>query len=160
MQTFAYIGMMLLLLTSGAASDEPEIHAGNRLLYFSCGTAQQQRSTLNGEWFLQPVLASDTATGQFPSLKFQLSTNRFSGNTGCNTMSGSVKHTDSTLSFNENIRVTKKACTGYNEQAFLQNLLMTNRYVFEDSVLILQFNQTELSRWTRKPSRGVPVRRT
>lgn len=159
MQTFAYIGIVLVLLTAGKGKDDPAGNT-NQKDVFACGTVQQQkRNTLNGEWFLQPVLPSDTATGQFPSLKFQLSANKFTGNTGCNTMNGTIRHTDSTLQFNENIRVTKKICTGYNERAFLQNLLMTNYYIFEDSVLILRFNQTELSRWTRKPSRGVPIRR-
>src|SRR5687768_6485441 len=58
-------------------------------------------SKLDGLWFLQPMLVSDTATGKIPRLEFNLATKRFTGNTGCNNMSGSFDFTDSTLQFNQ-----------------------------------------------------------
>lgn len=115
---------------------------------------QKRDTLLAGEWFLQPVLASDTAAGKFPSIKFDVSKGTFTGNTGCNRMSGSFKRTDSSLTINEQIQVTKMACPGYNEAAFLKNLLNTNRIKRDGPVLILMFDQTELSRWTRKPYRA------
>lgn len=117
-------------------------------------------SSLKGQWFLVPGLPSDTATGQFPSLTFHPGNKTFSGHTGCNTMQGSITLTDSSLRFNDNIKMTRKLCTGYNEAAFLKNLFMTNRYSVRDSVLTLWFDQTELSHWTRKPQRGPKVRST
>lgn len=118
-------------------------------------TFDQKRDTmLNGEWFLQPVLASDTAAGKFPSIKFDVAKGHFTGHTGCNRMSGSFKRTDSTLTFDERIQVTEMVCTGYNETAFLKTLLNTNRIKRDGAVLILMFDQTELSRWTRKPYRA------
>lgn len=122
--------------------------------------AQQRKDTsLNGQWFLQPALPADTATGEFPSLHFNLKKKTFSGNTGCNTMNGSFVITDSSFHFNDNLRVTRKVCTGYNEAAFLKNLLMANRYTITDSVMTLWFNQTELSRWTRKPDRELKIKK-
>ena len=114
----------------------------------------QADTFLKGEWFLQPVLASDTATGRFPSIRFNVANGTFTGHTGCNRMSGTFQRTDTSLIFNERIVLTKMACPGYNEAAFLKTLLNTNRYKREDSVLVLMFNQTELSRWTRKPYRA------
>lgn len=111
-------------------------------------------TSLKGEWFLVPVLASDTAAGRFPSIKFDVANSTFTGHTGCNRMSGTFKRTDTSLTINERIVLTKMACPGYNEAAFLKTLLNTNRYKREDSVLVLMFNQTELSRWTRKPYRA------
>lgn len=111
-------------------------------------------TSLNGLWYLQPALPSDTATGTFPSLRINLKTKKFSGNTGCNTMSGSFTITDSSFQFNHNVRVSKKLCTGFNEAAFLKSLFMVNRYSIEDSVMTLWFDQTQLSRWTRKPYKG------
>ena len=111
-------------------------------------------TSLKGEWFLVPVLASDTAAGKFPSINFNVARGTFTGNTGCNRMSGSFVRTDTSLMFNERIVLTKMICTGYNEAAFLKTLLSTNRYKRKDSVLVLMFNQTELSRWTRKPYRA------
>jgi heat shock protein HslJ len=65
-------------------------------------------------------------------------------------MSGTFDYTDSTLQFNQRIITTKMACIGYNEKAFLENLLRTNSYQLQSGLLILMFDQTELSRWTRK----------
>jgi heat shock protein HslJ len=111
-------------------------------------------TALNGEWFLQPVLASDTAAGRFPSIKFNVANGTFSGNTGCNRMNGTFKRTDTSLTINENIRLTKMICTGYNEMAFLKTLLNTNSYKRDGDILVLMFDRTELSRWTRKPYRA------
>lgn len=112
--------------------------------------AQQDTTKLGGLWFLQPVLASDTATGKIPRLELNLGTKRFTGNTGCNNMNGSFDYTDSSLQFNQRIITTKMACVGYNEKEFLESLLRTNSYKLQNGILILMFNQTELSRWTRK----------
>jgi heat shock protein HslJ len=111
---------------------------------------QPDTTRLGGLWFLQPVLASDTATGKIPRLEFNLETKRFTGNTGCNNMNGSFDFTDTTLQFNQRIVTTKMACIGYNEKAFLENLLRTNSYRLQNGILILLFNQTEISRWSRK----------
>ncbi len=111
-------------------------------------------TSLKGQWYLQPILPSDTATGKTPTLNFDLAKNTFTGNTGCNTMRGSFQKTDSSFVFNENIATTKMLCTGYNEEAFIKNLLRTNKYKIEDGMLILMFDATELSRWTRKKTKG------
>jgi heat shock protein HslJ len=127
--------------TEGAKRDTPIAQAPPR---------QHDTTKLGGLWFLQPVLASDTATGKIPRLEFNLATKKFSGNTGCNNMSGAFDFTDSTLQFNQRIVTTKMACIGYNEKEFLESLLRTNSYKLQNGILILLFNQTELSRWTRK----------
>lgn len=114
-------------------------------------------SSLNGQWFLQPILASDTAAGRIPELRFNLSSHSFSGNTGCNTMRGSFGKTDTSLVFNQNMVLTKMACTGYDEAAFIKSLLRTNRYKFEKGVLVLMFDATEISRWSRKPDRKIKI---
>ena len=49
----------------------------------------QDTATIAGSWYLVPVLSSDTAAGKIPTLNFDLATGRFSGNNGCNKMSGS-----------------------------------------------------------------------
>jgi len=41
------------------------------------------------------------------------------------------------------------ACPGYNEKAFLDNLLKTNRYRIKNGVLQLMYNTTILSNWVR-----------
>ncbi|MCS3798136.1 META domain-containing protein [Niastella sp. OAS944] len=111
---------------------------------------EKDTTKLGGVWFLQPVMASDTAVGKIPRLDLNLSTKRFTGNTGCNNMNGSFDFTDTTIQFNQRIVTTRMACVGYNEKAFLENLLRANNYKLQNGMLILMFDQTELSRWTRK----------
>ena len=106
---------------------------------------------LGGTWFLVAALPSDTAAGKIPTINFDETSKNFSGNTGCNNMRGNFSFTDSTLKINEQIITTKMACPGYNEDAFLKSLPKANGYRFENGMLVLLSDQTELSRWTRKP---------
>src|SRR4051794_12355050 len=107
-------------------------------------------TTIAGVWVLQPVLSSDTAAGRLPQLNFNLATKKFTGNTGCNDMSGSFFIRKDSLAFNEHSVSTRKMCQGYNEKAFIDNLTKTNHYKIEDGVLQLMNDQTILSKWTRK----------
>jgi heat shock protein HslJ len=107
-------------------------------------------TTISGVWVLQPVLASDTAAGRIPQLNFNLSAKKFTGNTGCNDMSGSFFLNKDSLAFNEHIVSTRQMCQGYNEKAFIDNLTKTNHYKIVDGVLQLMDDQTILSKWTRK----------
>ena len=112
-------------------------------------TNQADTTRLDGTWYLQPVLASDTATGHIPFITFDVKKKRFSGHTGCNRMSGRFELTGKTLGLDSNIVTTKMACTGYNESAFIKSLLHTNGYKFDNGQLVLLFDATELSRWDR-----------
>ena len=112
-------------------------------------TDAAKNETLAGKWQLQPVLASDTASGKIPVLNFDLSTKKVSGNTGCNSFGGSFNLNGDALSFNNNMISTKMACPGYNEKAFIDNLLKTNRYQIKNGVLQLMYNTTILSKWER-----------
>ncbi len=114
------------------------------------GNDASKNETLQGEWYLQPVLPSDTAAGKIPTLKFDLKTNRVSGNTGCNSFGGSFMIKGSALSFSPNMISTRMACPGYNEKAFLDNLIKTNRYEIKEGVLQLMYNTTILSNWRRQ----------
>ncbi|MEO5591470.1 MAG: META domain-containing protein [Chitinophagaceae bacterium] len=114
-------------------------------------------ATLNGQWYLQPLLASDTATGKIPELQINLPARTFTGNTGCNNMRGSFQKTDTSFVFNQNIITTKMLCTGYDETAFIRSLLHTNNYKLENGELVLMFDATELSRWTRKPGKRLKI---
>lgn len=106
-------------------------------------------TSLAGRWLLQPKLASDTASGKLPEITFLPEEARFTGNNGCNSMSGRfVRHAD-TLVFDERVLSTKMACMGYNEKPFMDNLLRTNRFKVENGVLTLLNNETILSTWVR-----------
>jgi heat shock protein HslJ len=109
----------------------------------------QDTATIAGSWYLVPVLSSDTAAGKIPTLNFDLATGRFSGNNGCNKMSGSFFINEDALRFGDNVVSTKMECHGYNEKLFVDNLLKANRFMIKDGVLQLMYNTTILSKWTR-----------
>ena len=151
-----FTGCICLLSACGDPTSAPSAGKGDTATAVAQVIAEPDTTTLGGTWYLQPVLASDTATGRIPFLRFETGnkTNKthVSGNTGCNNLNGEFWYSDkdSSLSFNEKFATTRMACTGYNEQAFLKSLLSTNHYRLKKGMLILMSDQTELSRWTRK----------
>jgi heat shock protein HslJ len=110
---------------------------------------------LNGTWYLIPSLPSDTAAGRIPTISFNPKTHKFTGNSGCNSMRGDFQSADSSLKFSEQIILGKMACPGFNEAAFIKNLINTNRFSIKDGELILMFDETVISRWSRTPVKQV-----
>lgn len=145
---------LILLVACQSPTGGPAIHKGDSVLPTAIVKAAPDTTTLGGVWYLQPVLASDTAAGKTPTLKLDLAKSRFAGNTGCNSMHGQFwfSNTDSSLSFSDKIATTKMACPGYNEPAFMKSLKNVSHYRLHNGILtLLSDNNTELSRWMRKP---------
>jgi heat shock protein HslJ len=113
-------------------------------------SAGKTKATIQGKWYLQAVLSSDTATGRIPEISFDISGGHFTGNTGCNTMRGDFRISDSTLTIGEQVITTKKMCVGYNEAAFLKNLIRVNGFKIQNGMLILTVDGNEVSKWSRK----------
>jgi heat shock protein HslJ len=62
-------------------------------------------------------------------------------------------NTDSSLSFSDKIALTRMACPGYNEAAFLKSLKSATHFRLRAGVLtLLSDERAELSRWMRKPA--------
>jgi heat shock protein HslJ len=109
-------------------------------------------TTLGGRWYLQPILPSDTATGNTPWLDLNLDLSRFNGNTGCNSMHGKFyfSKTDNSLAFSDKIAISKMVCTGFNELAFLKSLRNTSGFKLRhDTLIFIGDDRSELSRWIR-----------
>lgn len=157
---FPYIGMKMLFMTyflflaacQDSASD-PAAGVKKTDSTTARVVVQKDTTTLGGDWYLVPVLASDTATGEVPEVAFDLKKTTFSGNTGCNKMGGPFWYSDkdSSLSFSDKIITTKMFCPGYDEKAFVTSLGHTNHYRLKNGMLILMADNTELSKWTRNP---------
>ena len=114
---------------------------------------------ISGKWSLIPASESDTAGGHFPEIQFDVKEAKFSGNTGCNRMSGTYFIADSgTIHFNEKMITTRMFCAGYNESAFLQNLLRVDGFKFRKGMLIFTVGTIEISRWYRKTVPKKPVK--
>jgi heat shock protein HslJ len=112
--------------------------------------ALSDSSQLSGDWWLLPVLPSDTVTGHLPKINFDLSKQRFSGFTGCNQISGSFRIAGDVISFDKNLTMTRMACEGYNEKDFIANLLRITHYELKNGVLVFLINKTPVSKWVRK----------
>lgn len=162
MKIISTVFISLLLACQGPSSGRPQLSdssgASDTILMARKAPdhpARMDTTSLAGTWVLQPVLASDTATGRRPTLHLDLAKHRFSGNTGCNQMNGMFWYSnkDSSLTFSDKIMTTRMACPGYNEPAFLKSLLHTSNYRLSNGILILLSDgNTELSRWERKAS--------
>ena len=113
---------------------------------------------LAGKWYLQPASENDTAMGRIAEISFDIKESRFSGSTGCNRMSGTFLATDSTLQFSDKMITTRMFCSGYNESAFLQNLLRVESYKFKKGLLVFLVGEIEVLRWTRKSP--IPPKKT
>ncbi|MDD3062829.1 MAG: META domain-containing protein [Massilibacteroides sp.] len=91
-----------------------------------------------GEWVLIELNTDPVAADYQPFVMFDVSQNRFSGNAGCNRMSGVLElEKDSGRASFHKILTTRMACPGLEqEQAFLVALKNAARFVpvISDSV--------------------------
>jgi heat shock protein HslJ len=114
MKTLFFIALLYILMPANYS------HAAEAACLQPGKTGMEDTTSLNGQWFLQPLLPADTAAGKIPELHINLSLGRFSGNTGCNTMQGSFEKTATSVIFSKDMTLTKMNCTGYNEAAFIK----------------------------------------
>lgn len=151
---FITAALFSLLVACQSPNEKPQKPPADSVTTAKPVQAAPDTTSLGGPWFLQPVLASDTAAGKRPTLLLDLEKSHFSGNTGCNNMRGVFwfSKKDSSLSFSDKIITTKMACPGYNEPAFMKSLRSTTHYRLRNGILtLLSDDNTELSRWMRKP---------
>ncbi len=113
-------------------------------------------SPLMGSWELNYLAGSGTPfENLFPDKKPTLSftdTQRFSGSTGCNRINGALTTLDvNGIRFPDTLAMTRMACPGNGEQAFLNLLKKVNRYALSDgSTLTLISGDIAVMRFTRK----------
>ena len=142
LKCFLLTGLLFAMLSSLEAQDSTVVE-------------QPKKSTPNpkmsGKWVLIPALDSDTAAGHIPEMQIDAKESKFSGNTGCNRMSGTFFASDSaTIQFSDKMITTRMFCAGYNESAFLQNLLRVDNYKFRKGMLVFSVGNVEVFRWKRK----------
>lgn len=152
-----YMGVALALVWLACQPKAKDVskHPSDSVVAAASKPKAPDSTTLTGGWYLQAVLPSDTAAGKIPFLQLDVAKSRFSGNTGCNSMHGEFwsSKTDSSISFSDKIVLTRMACPGYSEAAFMKSLQKTTHYRLEQGVLtLLAEDNSELSRWMRKPN--------
>ncbi len=81
---------------------------------------------------------------QMPSLTINASRQVFTGNTGCNSMSGSLNFSNKDIRFGRNIVMSKMACNEYDEAGFLAALKKADNYSLNGNMLEIRQGNTLL----------------
>lgn len=79
-----------------------------------------------------------------PSLTINAARQVFTGNTGCNSMSGSLNFSNKDIRFGRNIVTSKMACNEYDESAFLTALKKADNYAVNGNTLEIRQGNTLL----------------
>ena len=127
---------------------------------FSCGpsrniTAGSDITALKGRWQLNyislPRIAFDGLyPGKKPVIVFETGKRKISGNTSCNSFSGTFIVDGQTLKFADHLITTKMACDGDGETTFVQALKKINRYdVTAGYTLTLLMDDVPMMRFTK-----------
>lgn len=107
-------------------------------------------ASLEGNWQLQMLFATDNNWTKAPYIDINLSDNTFTGNSSCNIIKGKFTLNDSYIGFDKNIISTKMACPGSYEKTFLSALLKINKYTINKDVLELGQGDILLMKFKRK----------
>jgi heat shock protein HslJ len=113
-------------------------------------------SQLSGTWELNYISGPRIAfNGLYPAvkpiIKFEIAEKRFSGNTSCNSFSGSLVADDTTINFTAPFIMTKMACPGEGEATFIEMLKKVSNYtITSDTTLHFTMGDIAVMRFTKK----------
>lgn len=113
-------------------------------------------SQLSGTWELNYISGPRIAfnglyPGQKPTIKFEVTEKRFSGNTSCNSFSGALIADDSTVNFTKPFAMTRMACPGEGESTFLEMLKKASSYsITGDTTLNFMMGDIAIMRFHKK----------
>lgn len=112
-------------------------------------------SQLGGTWELNYISGPRIAfNGLYPATKptitFDVTGKKFSGNTSCNSFSGALIADDTTVNFTHPLAMTKMACPGEGEATFLEMLKKASTYSVSDSTLNFMMGDIAIMRFNKK----------
>jgi heat shock protein HslJ len=130
--------LCLLLLFSLVACNSTK-NSSSKNISLNTGSVKNKLGNVAGEWQLQMLFASDNNWAKAPTLQLNLNEKTFTGNSGCNNLSGKFIISDSYFAFDKNIITTKNVCAdSYRvEKAFLDALIKINKYTITKNELEL-----------------------
>ncbi len=88
--------------------------------------------------------------GRTPTMSINAARRVFSGNTGCNSMSGSFNFSGNDIQFNKSINTSKMSCNDYDETNFLAALKKVDHYTINGNQLELKQGSTTLLTFKRR----------
>lgn len=112
-------------------------------------------SQLGGTWELNYISGPRIAfNGLYPAKKptitFDVTEKKLSGNTSCNSFSGALIADDTTINFTNPLIMTKMACPGEGEATFLEMLKKASTYSVSDSTLNFMMGDIAIMRFSKK----------
>lgn len=113
-------------------------------------------SGLSGTWELNYISGPRIAfnglyPAKKPTIKFDITEKRFSGNTSCNSFSGALVADDATVNFTGPMMMTKMACPGEGEATFLEMLKKASHYdITSDTTLNFMMGDIAIMRFKKK----------
>ena len=105
---------------------------------------------LTGLWELQKLWGTDNKWTTAPYLDIDFDNKTFTGNTGCNAVSGKFTADEYYIAVDKEIISTRMACPGNIEKSFLSVLLKINKFVVTNGGLELSQNDIVLMKFGRK----------
>jgi heat shock protein HslJ len=99
---------------------------------------------LQGKWQLENLWGMDSTQLRPAYISFDFDSLSFTGNTGCNSISGKFSFSNELIIIDRRIISTKMACPGYNDKNFINLLLKINRFNIENNTLELSQNDLVL----------------
>jgi heat shock protein HslJ len=140
---------------------EPRIATGinARKFHTAAGSYQADAPMSGTRWRLTHVGTAEISTAK-PYILLAAQTRRFSGDGGCNRMSGAVEVGGRTVKFSQIIS-TKRACADRQlqlvETQFVENLARANSYYIRGDVMRLYTAGVAILTFTNKPG-GLPAK--
>lgn len=112
-------------------------------------------SELGGSWELNYISGPRIAfnglyPAKKPTLTFDITNKKVSGNTSCNSFSGALVADDTTINFTHPMAMTKMACPGEGEAIFMEMLRKTSSYSVNDSTLNFMMGDIAIMRFHKK----------
>jgi heat shock protein HslJ len=117
--------------------------------------ASSDLSKLGGTWALNYISGPRIAfnglyPAKVPTVTFDISQKRVSGNSSCNSFSGKLNADDTSINFNEPMISTKMACPGEGEAIFFETLKKVNKYTITgDTVLNFMMGDIAIMRFNK-----------
>ena len=97
---------------------------------------------LTGNWALKSLWGLDDSKINKGSIKIDFENRIFSGNAGCNDVSGTFSIKGNLLIFDKNIAITKNNCPANMDKKFIGILMRVNKFDTHDG--ILEFSQDNI----------------
>lgn len=136
--------------TNRNASGKTKTKSNSRAVYDSAKARLSLDPTSPPSTIDSSLLQPYKYWGRTPTMTINANRRVFTGNTGCNSMSGSFNFSDKDIQFSKSINTSKMSCNEYDEANFLAALKKADNYTINGDQLELKQGSTLLLTFRRK----------